>query len=187
MKFLLDLFWTFFKLGAVTFGGGYAMIAILEDIICTQKKWLAKEELLDIIAIAQMTPGTIAINAATFVGYKHLKTKGALVASIGLVLPSIIIVSVIVLFFGAQLSNPYVQAAFSGIRCCVVALILVAVVRMFKDSVKENWGRISFLLSLLLMTFTPISPILLIVAGAVIAMLTQWFLPQWFSQKTAKK
>ncbi|WP_053406635.1 chromate transporter [Persicobacter sp. CCB-QB2] len=185
MKFLFDLFWTFFKLGAVTFGGGYAMIAILEDIICTQKQWLEKEELLDIIAIAQMTPGTIAINAATFVGFKYKGVGGAIAASIGLVMPSVIIVTVIVLLFGAELSNPLVQAAFTGIRCCVVALIMVAVVRMYKDSVKENWGRLAFLISVLLMVFSGLNPIGLIVAGAAIAMLTQLIIPKWFSKKLA--
>lgn len=131
-KTLLKLFLAFFKIGLITFGGGYAMIAIIERELVERKKWLEHEEFLDVIAIAESTPGPIAINSATYIGYKLGKVLGSIFATIGVVLPSFIIIFAISLVFDAFLSLEYVQYAFRGIQACTVFLILSAGIKMLK-------------------------------------------------------
>ena len=133
---LLSLFITMLKIGAFTFGGGYAMLALLENEFVTKRAWLDKEELLDVIAIAESTPGPIAINAATYVGYKKKGVLGAIIATLGMVLPSFTIIYLISLFFDAFLSLEVVSYAFAGIRICVIYLILSAGFKMIKGMKK---------------------------------------------------
>ena len=130
-KTVLTLFLTFLKIGAFTFGGGYAMIALLEEEFVGRRKWLTHEEFLDIIAIGESTPGPLAINSATFIGY------GSLCSTLGVVIPSVIIITVISLFFDRFMQFRYVQYAFEGIRACVVYLIFSAGLRMFKGLKKK--------------------------------------------------
>ena len=132
MKKLLLLFLTFFKIGLFTFGGGYAMISIIEDEFVSRKKILEHDEFMDVIAIAESTPGPIAINSATYIGYKVAKFFGSLFATLGVVLPSLIIIFVISLFFDAFLSLTLVSYAFRGIQACVIYLILSAGIKMLK-------------------------------------------------------
>ncbi len=131
-KNLLTLFLTFLKIGAFTFGGGYAMIALIENQFVTKKKWLSQSEFLDMIAIAESTPGPMAINSATFIGYKCAGVLGAALATLAVCLPSFIIIYVISLFFDKFLSLTYVTYAFRGIQVCVVYLILTAGLKMLK-------------------------------------------------------
>lgn len=112
----LELFWTFFKLGLFTFGGGYAMIGQLKDIVVEKKKWVTNDELLEICAIAESTPGPVAINLSTYIGYKNKKILGSLVSTLGAVLPSFIVIFIISLFLEAFMQNKYVQYAFVGIN-----------------------------------------------------------------------
>jgi len=133
MPILLDLFLTFLKIGLFTFGGGYGMIAIIENEFVTKKEWMPKEEFLDMIALAESTPGPIAINSATYVGYKYGKFFGALLATIGVCIPSFIIIFVISLFFDKFLELTYVGYAFRGIQACVIYLIINAGVKLFKS------------------------------------------------------
>ena len=121
-----ELFLTFFKIGSFTFGGGYAMIAQIKETICEKKGWLSENELMEVITIAESTPGPIAINLATFVGYKRRGFIGSLLATLGVVLPSLVILYVISLFLDAFLENRYVAYAFTGIKCAVAFLILKA-------------------------------------------------------------
>ena len=132
-KIVLSLFLTFLKIGAFTFGGGYAMIALLEAEFVTKRGWIGKEEFLDIVAIAESTPGPIAINCATYIGYKNAGLIGSVAATVGVVIPSFVIIYVISLFFDAFLSLAYVAYAFRGIQVCVVWLILSAGVKMLKN------------------------------------------------------
>ena len=125
------------KIGLFTFGGGYAMIALLENEFVSKKKWLDKDEFLDMAAIAESTPGPIAINAATYIGYKNSGVPGAIVATIGICVPSFAIIFAISLFFDAFLSFTYVQYAFRGIQICVVYLILSAGLKMLRQ-MKKN-------------------------------------------------
>lgn len=128
------LFKTFFKIGMVTFGGGYAMIPMIEAEIVDRYKWVKKEEFLDLIAIAQSCPGVFAINISTFIGYKLRKTPAAIVASVATALPSFLIILLIAMFFHQFSENKIVAAAFAGIRPAVVALIAVPTFNLAKSA-----------------------------------------------------
>ena len=147
-KDLLGLFLTMFKIGLFTFGGGYAMLAILENEFVEKKKWTDKEDFLNMIAIAESTPGPIAINSATYLGYKRGKALGSAVATLGVVLPSFIIIFIISLFFDAFLSLTYVAYAFKGIQACVVYLILSAGIKLFKGVKKNAYSITAFIITL---------------------------------------
>ena len=125
-KELWALFFTFLKIGAFTFGGGYAMLALLEDACVRQKGWLTREEFLDMTAIAESTPGPAAVNSATYIGYQAGGFLGAVAATFAVCLPSFVVIYAISLFLDAFLAFPLVQAAFRGIQACVVYLILSA-------------------------------------------------------------
>lgn len=132
-----ELFFTMLRVGAFTFGGGYAMIALLENEFVSKKHWVDGEEFLDLVVIAESTPGPIAINAATYIGYKQAGILGALAATVGVCIPSFVIIFVISLFFDAFLSLTYVAYAFKGIQVCVIWLILSAGLRMLKK-IRKN-------------------------------------------------
>lgn len=126
------LFFTFFKIGLFTFGGGYAMIALLEEEFIQRRKWLDKDEFLDMTAIAESTPGPVAINSATYLGYKLAKVPGAATATVAVCLPSFLIIYAISLFFEQFTQLTVIANAFKGIQVCVIYLIFSAGVRMFK-------------------------------------------------------
>ena len=129
---LFILFISMFKIGLFTFGGGYAMISVFENEFVSKKKYLEHEEFMNVLVIAESTPGPIAINMATYIGYKQQKIIGAIFATLGMVLPSFTIIFLISLFFNNLLENKYVSAAFKGIQACVIFLILSAGVKLFK-------------------------------------------------------
>ncbi len=131
-KNLLTIFLTFLKIGAFTFGGGYAMIAILEDEFVSKKKWLDQDSFLNMVAIAESTPGPVAINSATYIGYKCAGVLGSILATVAVCLPSFVIIYLISLFFDKFLSLTYVTYAFKGIQVCVVYLIATAGIKMLK-------------------------------------------------------
>ncbi|MBQ9355408.1 MAG: chromate transporter, partial [Clostridia bacterium] len=132
-KILLKLFITFLKIGAFTFGGGYAMIALLQNEFVSQKKWINEDDFLEIIAIAESTPGPIAINSATFIGYKMAGFWGSFFSTLAICIPSFSIIFLISLFFDKFLNFKYVTYAFKGIQVCVVYLIFSAGIKMFKN------------------------------------------------------
>jgi chromate transporter len=136
VKKYLRLFFTMLKIGLFTFGGGYAMIALLEHEFVEKKKYLEKQEFLDMVAIAESTPGPIAINAATYIGYKQLGFLGALACTVAICIPSVVIIFAISLFFDAFLSLKLVEYAFRGIQVCVVYLIFSAGLKMLKQMKK---------------------------------------------------
>lgn len=136
MRKYLNLFLTMFKIGLFTFGGGYAMIALLESEFVSKRKWIEKDEFLDMVAIAESTPGPIAINAATYIGYKMLGVLGSLTATVAVCIPSFVIIYTFSLFFDAFLSFPLVSHAFKGIQVCVIWLILSAGLKMLKQMKK---------------------------------------------------
>ena len=140
MKLHLKLFLTMLKIGLFTFGGGYAMIALLENEFITKRKWIEKDEFLDMVAIAESTPGPIAINAATYIGYKMLGFIGSLLATVAVCIPSFIIIYAISLFFDAFLSFTLVSYAFRGIQVCVIWLILSAGLKMLKRMKKTPFN-----------------------------------------------
>ena len=132
MPLLLDLFCAFFRIGLFTFGGGYAMIALLEEEFIQRRKWLDKDEFLDMTAIAESTPGPVAINSATYLGYKLAKVPGAATATVAVCLPSFLIIYAISLFFEQFTQLTVIANAFKGIQVCVIYLIFSAGVRMLK-------------------------------------------------------
>lgn len=131
-KSLGTLFFTFFKIGLFTFGGGYAMIALLEEEFIQRRKWLDKDEFLDMAAIAESTPGPVAINSATYLGYKLAKVPGAATATVAVCLPSFLIIYAISLFFEQFTQLTVIANAFKGIQVCVIYLIFSAGMRMLK-------------------------------------------------------
>lgn len=155
LKAYLKLFITMFKIGLFTFGGGYAMIAILQRELVERKKWIEEDEFLDLIAIAESTPGPIAINSATYIGYKVAGVLGSTFATLGMVLPSLIIIYLISLVFDKFLSLTLVEYAFRGIQACVAYLILSAGIKMFKKLKKNLFNTLLFVLTALcLVVFT---------------------------------
>ena len=140
MKKYLNLFFIMLKIGLFTFGGGYAMIALLENEFVSKKKWIEKNEFLDMVAIAESTPGPIAINSATYIGYKMLGFLGAFTATVAVCTPSFIIIYAISLFFDAFLSFTLVSYAFRGIQVCVIWLILSAGLKMLKQMKKTPFN-----------------------------------------------
>ena len=150
-KEYLSLFLTMLKIGLFTFGGGYAMIALLENEFVAKKKWIEKDEFLDVAAIAESTPGPIAINAATYIGYKNAGIIGSMIATLGICIPSFVIIYAISLFFDAFLSLTLVAYAFKGIQICVVYLILSAGLKMLKQMKKTAFNIVIILITLICM------------------------------------
>ncbi len=172
MKILLNLFLTFFKIGLFTFGGGYAMISQIKENVVEKNKWLTEDELLQIIAIAEATPGPIAINMATYVGYKRKGSLGSVFATLGVVLPSFIIIFIISMFAEAFKQNEYVKFAFSGIKAAVAFLILKTGINMAKKMKKKLYPLIAFSVILSLMILFELfsvsfSAIYLILSGGI--------------------
>ena len=142
MKKLIDLFLTFAKIGLFTFGGGYAMISLIENNCVERNKWISHDEMMNITVIAESTPGPIAINAATFVGYKQAKLLGAIIATLGIVLPSFLIILLISFFFDNFLEIAVIANAFKGIKIAVGLLILDAGITMIGKMQKKAFPRI---------------------------------------------
>lgn len=173
MGILLDLFLTFAKVGLFTFGGGYAMIALIENACVERKAWITHDEMMDVTVIAESTPGPIAINCATYVGYKQKGFAGAVVATLGMVLPSFLIIFLISMFLDNFLDIRWVAHAFLGIRIAVGILILDAAIRMIRKMHKRLVPRMimvcsavaMFLIDIFALRFSSIA--LMLVAAAV--------------------
>ena len=160
---LWKLFLAFARVGVLTFGGGYAMIPILEREIVDRHGWASSEELMDYYAVGQCTPGVIAVNTATFIGYKVAGTVGGIVATFGVVFPSVVIITVIAGILTNFADVPAVKSAFAGIRVCVCVLIFNAVLKLWKKAVVDKITLVLFLGVFLLSVFFDISPIVFVV------------------------
>ena len=166
-NFYWESFCTFFRIGLFTLGGGYAMIPLIEEEVVNKKQWVSKEEMLDLIAIAQSCPGVFAVNIATFIGYKLNKVRGAIATTIGTALPSFLIILLIAMFFHRFQDNPVVAAIFRGIRPAVVALIAVPTFNLAK-SAKISWATCWIpIVGALAIWLLGVSPILVIVLAAL--------------------
>ncbi len=168
MNIYPDLFLTFAKVGVMTFGGGYAMLPILQREVVDNKGWATEEELTDYFAIGQCTPGVIAVNTATFIGQKNKGIPGGILATLGVVFPSLVIISLLAGVITAFSHLAWVNHAFGGIRVCVCVLILNAVVKLFKKAVIDKPTMVIFLVVALGSFFTAISPVAFVLAAAVI-------------------
>lgn len=167
MKELLEMFVIFARIGGFTFGGGYAMLPMLQKEVVNGKHWATEEELMDYYAIGQCTPGIIAINTATFIGYKIKGIPGAVMATLGVITPSLVIITVIAAFISNFMELSFVNSAFNGIRACVCVLILDAVIKLAKKSVIDAATVIIFLIVLAVSLFTGLSPAILVVAAGI--------------------
>lgn len=168
MKQLWALFFTFAKIGVMTFGGGMAMLPILQREVVEDRGWASDEQMMDYFAIGQCTPGIIAINVATFIGYKQKGVAGAVFATLGMVFPSLVIIMAIAAFLNAFSQFEAVKHAFAGIRVCVCVLILNAVLKLLKSSVIDKITLVIFLAATVLMLIIDLSPIIFVLAAALI-------------------
>ncbi len=159
MKELLELYLEFMKIGAVNFGGGYAMLPLLERELVTEKKWVTTEDLLDYFAIGQCTPGVIALNVSTFIGNKRKGTLGGVVASLGFLSIPILIILVIAMFLTNFADLPVVKNAFAGIRVCVCVLIFQAVLRLWSKSIVDKVTLALYLVIFFLAAFGSLLPV----------------------------
>ncbi|MDD7305465.1 MAG: chromate transporter [Peptoniphilaceae bacterium] len=171
MNIYLDLFITFFKVGLFTFGGGYAMLPLLEREIVDNKKWASREEILDYYAIGQATPGIIAVNTSTFCGFSKAGNLGGLVASLGFISPSIIIITIIAKFLKEFAHLLFIQYAFAGIRVAVCALVLNTVINLVKKNANSKVKFAVFLLTFIAIAFLSISPVLVVIIVGVFGIL----------------
>lgn len=171
MNLLLELFITFFRVGAFTFGGGYAMIPLIQYEVCDNKNWIKEEDIVDILALAQSVPGAIAVNSSTFIGYRIAGIRGAIAATFGVVLPSFLIIlglAGLLLKYG---DNLILEKIFYGIRAVVVSLILAAVYKLYKSCLIDYWTVIIAILAFALLIIFNIHPIFAIVCGAIVGLI----------------
>ena len=173
MKELLDLFLTFARIGGLTFGGGYAMLPMLQREVVDKRGWATNDELMDYYAIGQCTPGVIAVNTATFIGNKNRGVLGAIFATLGVVFPSLVIITIITAFISNFSEIAAVRNAFAGIRVCVFVLILNAVIKLGKSSVKDAVTLVICLLVLAGAVFLDLSPIIFVVAAGIIGVVAR--------------
>jgi len=165
------MYWVFFRVGLFTIGGGYAMLPMLRKEVVEKYGWATDEEMLDYFAIGQSTPGIIAVNTSTFIGYKKGGLIGAVFSTLGMVTPSWIIIISIAKFFDAFAGNEYVASAFTGIRVIVIVLILNAVIRMGKKSI-TNWIQaIIGIAAFVFVAFTSFSPIYAVVVSGILGVI----------------
>lgn len=174
MRLLLQLFWTFFKIGALTFGSGYAMISIIENEVVDRRHWFEREEFYNHFTLAQSAPGPIALNTAVFTGYRVKGFWGAAVSVLGMAIPSFVIILLIAVCLTDFRDNSYVNAAFMGMRPCVVALIAVPCIRLILR-LKGFWQILLATASLALIAFTGVSPVLLLAIGAAIGLVLTYY------------
>lgn len=173
MKALLEIFLTFAKIGGVTFGGGYAMLPILQREVVDNKNWTTHEELMDYYAIGQSTPGIIAVNTATFIGHKHKGALGGIAATLGVIFPSLLIITIVAMFISNFADSAILQNAFAGIRVSVYVLILNAVIGLWKKAVTDKLGLMIFMVVFTASIFTSWSPVLFVVFAAIVGLVAQ--------------
>ena len=177
MPRLLDLFCAFFRIGLFTFGGGYAMLPLLQREIVEKKKWATEEEMLDYFAVGQCTPGVIAVNTATFVGFKEKKLSGAVFATLGIVSPSLVIITVIAALLSNFAHIAAVQNAFAGIRVAVFVIIFNSIVKLLKKYVVDKLTFAVFLAVFIgSVLLSHVSPVVFIVAAAVLGIVVRVWL-----------
>lgn len=167
MRIYFQLFGIFFKIGAFTIGGGYAMVPIIEDEIVTKRKWISKEDFVDLLAIAQSAPGILAVNISIFIGYKLKGVQGAVVSTLGTVLPSFLIILLIAMFFQSFKNNIYVEKMFKAIRPAVVALIAAPTFSMAKTAKISKYTIWIPIVSALLIWLMDVSPVWIIAVAGI--------------------
>lgn len=166
IKNLLQLYWSFFKIGGLTFGGGLSMLPMLERELVQKRKWVTEDEILDCYAIGQCTPGIIAVNTATFVGYKKEKISGGIFATLGMISPSIIVISLVAAFFEIFLTNKWFAHALMGVRSVVCAMLADTIINLGKKCLKTPFAWSVCVAVLILGFFTKIPTVVLVLTAA---------------------
>ena len=167
MKKLLSLYLVWCKMGLFTFGGGYAMLPIIQREVVEKRKWATEDEIIDYYAIGQCTPGVIAVNTSTFVGYRIAGIPGGIAATLGVITPSLIIITLIAAFLAGFQDIPMVQRALSGIRISVCILMASSLWQLGKKSVGDLFGAVLCVLAFVFSYFTPVSTVLLVVCAGI--------------------
>ena len=167
MNKIIEMFIAFFKIGAFTFGGGYAMIPLIEEEVVNNKKWLEKEEFMDVLVVSQSLPGALAVNCSIFLGYKIGGLIGAIMALLAVILPSFIIIIIIAAFFMQFRNNYYVNAAFKGITAAVPMLVLVGAISLSKGLEKSTRTIVTIIVALIALTLFDIHTIIVIIVSAI--------------------
>ena len=173
MKKYFSLFWTFFKIGLFTFGGGYAMISLIHKEAVDKHKWISDEDMNNIIVIAESTPGPISVNASTFIGYKVGKFLGACFSLLGLILPSLTIIILITIFLNYFENNTIINYAFNGIRAAIIILLIEAIFKLSKPLNKNAFFYALLLTSFILNFFFGVNALLLIITGLIIGIIKE--------------
>lgn len=186
LKEIWELFFTFAKIGAVTFGGGLSMLPILERELIDKKGWATKEQLLDYYAIGQITPGIIAVNVATFIGYNRRGISGGIFATLGIVFPSLVVITIIYYFLSAFSSNVYVKKAFTGINIAVAALLTKAVVSFAKNTFKSVFAVCCGISTFVLIEFFDINIVVAILLCALVGIIRGFVLNKINKTKAEK-
>lgn len=173
MNIYADLFISFAKIGLFTFGGGYAMLPMLKREVCEKRNWSDESELMDYYAIGQCTPGVIAVNTATFIGYKLKKVRGAICSTLGVIFPSLVIITVIAMFLTHFSDNQTVTHALAGVRIAVCALVTVSIYRLLKKSAVDILTFAIFVLTFAAIAFFGVSPVIAVIASAAVGIIAK--------------
>ena len=168
MKELADLFLTFCRIGGLTFGGGYAMLPMIQQEVVEKRKWATNEEVMDYYAVGQCTPGIIAVNTATFIGYKQRGVIGGIAATAGVIFPSIVIISIIASCLQNFADLPVVQHAFGGIRVAVAVLVTTAIIKLWKTGVKDKLGIAICIGTFVVQVLLGLSPVYIVIAAILL-------------------
>lgn len=178
IRFIMQIFLSFFKIGPVTFGGGYAMIPMIEREVVTKRKWVKTKDVTEVFAIAESVPGAIAINSATFIGYRLAGVRGAIAAMTGVLIPTFLIVVILSILFLYVQDNPVIEAAFTGIRAAIVALIVYAAYKIGQTAVYDKTTWITAGVTVAILYFLHLHPVIIILSGifvgVVIVKIRDW-------------
>lgn len=173
MKMLWDLYWVFFRIGGLTFGGGLTMLPMLKYELSEKKQWVTEDELLDYYAIGQCTPGIIAVNTSTFVGFKKKGIPGAICATLGMVSPSVLIITILALFLERYMDHPIVAHALMGIKVVVCALLLNTMITLAKKSFVSPLCVVIGVIAFALAMFTPVPTVIIVILAGALGILLQ--------------
>ena len=187
MKELIRLFTTFFRIGLFTFGGGYAMLPLIQREVVEKNKWATEDEVMDYYAVGQCTPGVIAVNVGTFIGYKRKGIAGGIAATLGVVCPSVIIISIIAACLTHFSDNVYVQHALAGIRIAVCALVSVSIFKLFKKGIVDAVTAVIAVCVFVIMRLISISPVISVVVSALVGILFRCILKKDGKKATDNK
>ena len=173
MRQLLELTWTFFRIGCMMFGGGYVMLPLLQREIVEKKSWVSQQELLDCFALSQCTPGVIAVNSATYVGYRRKGAIGGIFATMGVILPSLVIICLLAGVLDQLAHYPMVVSAFAGIRIAVAALVTATLWKLYRKGVKGAFGN-GLMAAALVLSLVGFNPVWIVLAAVVLGLILGW-------------